>query len=131
VNSKFQDLISRNKKIQNNSELLLSLGKSLDGKAFRMYICDEDGFQKSPNLFKSGEKWILQPEYIDKNWSWRPYFLENIIRMRTGKKGILSDRYSDIETGEVIRTFSLPLNEMEFLFVDLSSAYLYQKEGLF
>lgn len=131
LNSKFQDLISRNKKIQNSSELLMYLGKSLDGKAFRMYICDEDGFQKSPNLCKSGEKWILQPEYLDKNWSWRPYFLENIIRMRTGKKGILSDRYSDIETGEVIRTFSLPLNEKEFLFVDLNSAYLYQKEGLF
>lgn len=131
LNSKFQDLISRNKKIQNSSELLISLGKSLDGKAFRMYICDEDGFQKSPNLYKTGEKWLLQPEYMDKNWSWRPYFLENIIRMRTGKKGILSDRYSDIETGEVIRTFSLPLNETEFLFVDLSSAYLSQKEGLF
>ncbi|MEH7882965.1 EAL-associated domain-containing protein [Bacillus sp. JJ1609] len=131
LNSKFQDLISRNKKIHNSSELLMSLGKSLDGKAFRMYICDEDGFQKSPNLYKAGEKWLLQPEYLDKNWSWRPYFLENIIRMRTGKKGILSDRYSDIETGEVIRTFSLPLNETEFLFVDLSSAYLSQKEGLF
>ncbi|WP_423409880.1 EAL-associated domain-containing protein [Heyndrickxia sp. MSNUG] len=131
LNSKFQDLISRNKKIQNNSELLISLGKSLDEMAFRMYICDEDGFQNSPNLYKTGEKWLLQPEYIDKNWSWRPYFLENIIRMRTGKKGILSDRYSDIETGEVIRTFSLPLNETEFLFVDLSSAYLSQKEGLF
>jgi EAL domain-containing protein (putative c-di-GMP-specific phosphodiesterase class I) len=131
LNSKFQDIISRNKKIHNSSELLMSLGKSLDGKAFRMYICDEDGFQKSPNLYKAGEKWLLQPEYLDKNWSWRPYFLENIIRMRTGKKGILSDRYSDIETGEVIRTFSLPLNETEFLFVDLSSAYLSQKEGLF
>jgi EAL domain-containing protein (putative c-di-GMP-specific phosphodiesterase class I) len=131
LNSKFQELISRNKKAQNSSDLLLFLGKSLDGKAFRMYICDEDGFQKSPNLYKLGEKWILQPEYIEKNWSWRPYFLENIIRMRTGKKGILSDRYSDIETGEVIRTFSLPLNDKEFLFVDLSSAYLYEKEGLF
>ncbi|GAE47674.1 hypothetical protein JCM21738_4681 [Mesobacillus boroniphilus JCM 21738] len=51
--------------------------------------------------------------------------------MRTGKKGILSDRYSDIETGEVIRTFSLPLNGTEFLFVDLSATFLNQREGLF
>jgi EAL domain-containing protein (putative c-di-GMP-specific phosphodiesterase class I) len=131
LNSKFLEIISRNKKVQNNSELLISLGKSLDGIAFRMYICDEDGFQLSPNLIKGRGQWLLQPEYLDKNWSWRPYFLENIIRMRTGKKGILSDRYSDIETGEVIRTFSLPLNESEFLFVDLSAAYLYEKEGLF
>jgi EAL domain-containing protein (putative c-di-GMP-specific phosphodiesterase class I) len=131
LNTKFQELISRNKKGQNSSEFLMSLGASLNGIAFRMYICDEDGFQLSPNLYKSGEEWILQPKYMDKNWSWRPYFLENIIRMRTGKKGILSDRYSDIETGEVIRTFSLPLNGAEFLFVDLSASFLNEREGLF
>lgn len=131
LNTMFMELINRNKKAQNNSELLMILGKSLESKAFRMYICDEDGFQKSPNVYKSEGQWLLQPEYLNKNWSWRPYFLENIIRMRTGKKGILSDRYSDIETGEIIRTFSLPLNEEEFLFVDLSSAYLSEKEGLF
>lgn len=131
LHTKFQELISRNKKGQNPSEFLMSLGNSLDGIAFRMYICDEDGFQLSPNLYKTGDQWDLQPKYEGKNWSWRPYFLENIIRMRTGKKGILSDRYSDIETGEVIRTFSLPLNETEFLFVDLSASFLNQREGLF
>lgn len=131
LHTKFQELINRNKKWQNPSEFLMSLGDSLDGIAFRMYICDEDGFQLSPNLYKTGEQWLLQPVYEGKNWSWRPYFLENIIRMRTGKKGILSDRYSDIETGEVIRTFSLPLNGTEFLFVDLSASFLNQREGLF
>lgn len=131
LNTKLQELISRNKKGQNPSEFLMAMGESLDGIAFRMYICDEDGFQLSPNLYKTGEHWILQPKYLDKNWSWRPYFLENIIRMRTGKKGILSDRYSDIETGEVIRTFSLPLNGAEFLFVDLSASFLNEREGLF
>ena len=131
LHTKFQELINRNKKWQNPSEFLMSLGDSLDGIAFRMYICDEDGFQLSPNLYKKGDQWLLQPKYEGKNWSWRPYFLENIIRMRTGKKGILSDRYSDIETGEVIRTFSLPLNGTEFLFVDLSASFLNQREGLF
>ncbi|MFT9597673.1 EAL domain-containing protein [Mesobacillus sp.] len=131
LHTKFQELINRNKKWQNPSEFLMSLGDSLDGIAFRMYICDEDGFQLSPNLYKTADQWLLQPKYEGKNWSWRPYFLENIIRMRTGKKGILSDRYSDIETGEVIRTFSLPLNGTEFLFVDLSASFLNQREGLF
>lgn len=131
LHTKFQELISRNKKAQKSSEFLRSLGESLDGVAFRMYICDEDGFQLSPNLYKTGDQWLLQPKYEDKNWSWRPYFLENIIRMRKGKKGILSDRYSDIETGEIIRTFSLPLNEAEFLFVDLSASFLNEREGLF
>ncbi|RSD28198.1 EAL domain-containing protein [Mesobacillus subterraneus] len=127
---KFNELITRNKR-SDTEEMLITLSKNLEGIAFRMYICDEDGFQLSPNVYNSGEKWILQPEYLNKNWSWRPYFLENIIRMRTGKKGILSDRYSDIESGEVIRTFSLPLNEKEYLFVDLSPYFLNEKEGLF
>ncbi|WP_079508253.1 EAL domain-containing protein [Mesobacillus jeotgali] len=131
LNSKFQDLINRNKKGHSSNELLKALGESMDGIAFRMYICDEDGFQLSPNLYKTDDEWIIQPKYENKNWSWRPYFLENIIRMRSGKKGILSDRYSDIETGEVIRTFSLPLNDKEFLFVDLSASYLHKREGLF
>ena len=34
-------------------------------------------------------QWVIQSEYLQKNWSWRPYFLENIIKMRNDKKGIL------------------------------------------
>ena len=110
--------------------LLLTLSKDLNEIAFRMYICDEDGFQKSPNLIKKGSKWELQPEYIQKNWSWRPYFLENIVKMRNDKKGILSDLYNDIETGDSTRTFSYPLNESEYLFFDFSYDFLYQHDYL-
>ncbi|MFB7641954.1 EAL-associated domain-containing protein, partial [Peribacillus butanolivorans] len=74
--------------------------------------------------------WIVQPNYMNKNWSWRPYFLENIVKMRNEKKGILSDLYSDIETGETIRTFSYPLNNKEYIFFDLSYSYLYENEAL-
>lgn len=127
---KVQNLLNKFKKYEDYTELLYSLAKQLDGIAFRMYICDEDGFQKSPNIFKKDKNWILQNEYLKKNWSWRPYFLENIIRMRNEKKGLLSDLYSDIETGETIRTFSFPLNNKDFLFIDLSYNYLYEHEGL-
>ncbi|EIJ79396.1 EAL domain-containing protein [Bacillus methanolicus] len=127
---KIQNLLHKFKKYENYTDLLYSLAKYLDEIAFRMYVCDEDGFQKSPNIFKKDKNWILQNEYLKKNWSWRPYFLENIIRMRNEKKGILSDLYSDIETGETIRTFSIPLNNQDFLFIDLSYNYLYEHEGL-
>ncbi|EIJ81682.1 diguanylate phosphodiesterase [Bacillus methanolicus PB1] len=127
---KVQNLLNKFKKYEDYTELLHSFAKHLDGIAFRMYVCDEDGFQKSPNIFKKDKNWILQNEYLKKNWSWRPYFLENIIRMRNEKKGILSDLYSDIETGETIRTFSFPLNNKDFLFIDLSYNYLYEHEGL-
>jgi EAL domain-containing protein (putative c-di-GMP-specific phosphodiesterase class I) len=128
---KVQETLNRNRKIVEYNQLLEILAKELDEMAFRMYICDEDGFQKSPNLFKENNEWIIQPEYVEKNWSWRPYFLENIIKMRNEKKGILSDRYNDIETAVAIRTFCLPINSKEFLFIDLSSSYLFAREGLF
>jgi len=129
--SRVQEMLNRHKKIRNYTELLKILANELDDMAFRMYVCDEDGFQKSPNLFKWQNSWMTQPEYEEKNWSWRPYFLENIIKMQNERKGILSDRYNDIETGEAIRTFCLPITSHHFLFIDLSSSYLFDREGLF
>ncbi|MFO1445721.1 EAL domain-containing protein [Bacillus sp. Bva_UNVM-123] len=120
----------KNRKSLEYEELLHILAANLDEFAFRLYICDENGFQKSANIFKEEQAWKLQQEYISKNWSWRPYFLENIMKMRIARKGILSDLYSDIETGETIRTFSYPLSDNDFLFVDISYNYLYEHEGL-
>lgn len=111
-------------------ELFQALIKELDHIVFRMYVCDEDGFQKSANYLKGKQEWNIQEEYIQKNWSWRPYFLENIIKMRNEKKGILSDLYSDIETGETIRTFSFPINGNEYLFMDISYQYLFEHDQL-
>ncbi len=128
--TKVQSLVNKIKKPAGYEGLFLTLSKDLNEIAFRMYICDEDGFQKSPNLIKKGSKWELQPEYIQKNWSWRPYFLENIVKMRNDKKGILSDLYNDIETGDSTRTFSYPLNENEYLFFDFSYDFLYQHDYL-
>lgn len=111
------------------NQLLEELSIQLDDCCFRIYICDEDGFQQSVNIFKR-EKWEIQPQYFLRNWSWRPYFLANIFKMRTDKKGFLSDVYSDIEKGDLIRTFSYPLNQNHYLFIDLSYEFLYEQEGL-
>ncbi|MGN1401889.1 MAG: EAL-associated domain-containing protein [Bacillus sp. (in: firmicutes)] len=107
---------------------LISLAKQLEGVSFRLYICDEDGFQVSPNICKANGQWLIQNEYIDNNWSWRPYFLKTIIKMRNSQKGQLSDPYSDIETGETIRTFSIGLQEKEYLYVDISYDYLFEHD---
>ncbi|MED4203399.1 EAL-associated domain-containing protein [Neobacillus mesonae] len=127
--AKIHDLVLKNKKLGYEG-LFQAIVKEMDQVAFRMYICDEDGFQKSSNFFKGAEGWFLQEEYKDKNWSWRPYFLENIIKMRNERKGILSDLYSDIETGETIRTFSFPMNGNEYLFIDISYHYLFEHDQL-
>ena len=50
--------------------------------------------------------------------------------MRNEKRGILSDLYTDIETVETIRTFSYPINNKEYVFLDLSYSYLYENDGL-
>ena len=128
--NRLQEILIKNRKILDYEELLKVLVKDLGQIALRIYICDEDGFQKSPNMFNKNNHWIIQLEYLQKNWSWRPYFLENIIKMRNDKKGILSDLYRDIETGETIRTFSYPLKTRDYLFIDLSYDFLYQNENL-
>lgn len=79
---------------------------------------------------KDGE-WIVMPDYYMKNWSWRPYFLENIMKMRFENKARLSDLYADIETGEMVRTFSFSIDDDNFLFIDLSYEYLYEEDVLF
>jgi EAL domain-containing protein (putative c-di-GMP-specific phosphodiesterase class I) len=124
---KIQNVLAKNKKLDSYDAWLTVLSKEFHEIAFRLYVCDEEGFQKSANIFKGNETWLLQKEYINKNWSWRPFFLENIIFMRKEQKGILSDLYSDIETGEQIRTFSYLLNDKDFLFIDISNEYLYEQ----
>ncbi|MEW9108882.1 MAG: EAL-associated domain-containing protein [Cytobacillus gottheilii] len=128
-NQRMQQFVGKNKN-QLQNDLLMELAERLKNIAFRLYICDDEGFQQSPNIFYSDNHWQVQNEYLHKNWSWRPYFLENIMKMKSIKKGILSDLYTDIETGEMIRTFSFPLREDEYVFIDISYSFLFEHEGL-
>ncbi len=107
-------------------EKLMQLAKALENCAFRIYICESNGFQTSPNICWKDQQWEVQHTAKGKNWSWRPYFLLNIIRMAKDHKGELSSVYSDIETGELTRTFSMALKNEEFLFIDISYDYLYE-----
>lgn len=105
---------------------LIQLAKALQNCAFRIYICDNNGFQTSPNICWKDQQWEVQESAKGKNWSWRPYFLLNIIRMAKDQKGEISSVYSDIETGELTRTYSMALANEEFLFIDVSYDYLYE-----
>jgi hypothetical protein len=118
--------VQRIKPTSDNTVQLLALAKELDAYSFRLYICNEEGFQTSPNIMRIEKKWYIQEEAINKNWSWRPYFLKTIIEMSHDQIGVFSDIYSDIETGEMTRTFSVPVNVNEYLFIDISYDYLYK-----
>ncbi|MET1031539.1 EAL domain-containing protein [Domibacillus tundrae] len=86
---------------------------------YRVYICDDKGNQKTANYMMTDGSWKKQVEYNGKNWSWRPYFLHNIAKMKVDKKGILSEAYRDLETDVRIRTFSYPI-QSGYLFLDLT-----------
>jgi hypothetical protein len=128
LQNKIQQLLGRNKKIEELDSWLQAITEDFSEISFRMYVCDENGFQLSSNLIKKQGKWELKPEYKQKNWSWRPYFLEYVMKMRVEKKGLLSDVYSDIETGETVRTFSYPINNGQFIYIDLAYEYLYENQ---
>ena len=110
---------------QNLSTLQL-LASKMEEFAFRLYICDAKGFQTTPNIIRRDGVWYEDECAFGKNWSWRPYFLLNLIKLRNDLKGELSRSYIDIETNELTRTFSLALKENEYLFVDISYSYLYE-----
>ena len=125
-----QMMIGKMKQTIEFDDILIEVAKNFSDKCFRLYICDENGFQVTSNVVKSGLEWLIEPKYKGKNWSWRPYFLENIIRMRINKKGLLSDIYSDIDSGESIRTYSYPFGNGLYLFMDLSYEFLFEEDGL-
>ena len=56
------------------------------------------------------------PDYYMKNWSWRPYFLENIMKMRFENKARLSDLYADIETEKWYEHFLSRLMMTTFIY---------------
>lgn len=118
------------KQTQDYDQLLTGLADAFTDKCFRLYMCDENGFQVTSNILKVHGKWEIHERFKGKNWSWRPYFLENIIRMRINKKGLLSDIYSDIDSGEPIRTYSYPYGDGMYLFIDLSYEFLFEEESL-
>ncbi|GGE67294.1 EAL domain-containing protein [Priestia taiwanensis] len=131
LNERLNTFMMRMKKIDDYNKFLQVLAKEFSDVSFRMYVCDEDGFQKSANIEKEADgDWVLYPSYMMKNWSWRPYFLENIMKMRVNKKGRLSDLYTDIKSGETIRTFSYPTDDNDYIFMDIPYDYLYKTEGL-
>lgn len=103
---------------------------SFEEESFRIYICDSDGIQVSSNFRKRQDDWKIESFQKGSHWAFRPYFLENLMQMKNWNKGILSDTYSDIETGEMIRTFSYPLSHQYFLFVDISNTFISKTDYL-
>ena len=109
-----------------HEESLITLANSIKDYAFRLYMCDGEGFQTTPNIILKNGEWHLDETALRKNWSWRPYFLQNLLKLREEQQISLSVAYSDIETDELTRTFSMALPNNEYLFIDIAYSYLYE-----
>ncbi|RDW17344.1 diguanylate phosphodiesterase [Oceanobacillus arenosus] len=131
INGAFKTMLPTIKPAIPYDEIILLIGRTCNDFVFRVYICNEEGIQLSSNAEKNNVgEWKLRQEGRNKNWSWRPYFFENIMRMNVEKKGILSDLYTDIENSELIRTYSYPISETLYVFLDIPYGYLYEQDGL-
>ncbi|MGH2318451.1 EAL-associated domain-containing protein [Planococcus sp. SE5232] len=127
---KVKKLISKWHGPETADHFIEAVAESFTEESFRLYICNSDGLQVSSNYRKHGSQWEIEPDQIGSHWAFRPFFLENTMRMKTWNKGILSDIYSDIETGELIRTFSYPLSEDCYLFIDISHEFISERDYL-
>jgi len=84
------------------------LGK-LPDTCIRAYLCREDGEQLSSNYRRENGGWIRQPEFRGSNWSWRPYFMTDILHLADGVSANVSRSYADLGTRRWIRTISASL----------------------
>jgi EAL domain-containing protein (putative c-di-GMP-specific phosphodiesterase class I) len=81
----------------------------LPDACIRVYLCREDGEQLSSNFQRENGRWVKQPEYRGSNWSWRPYFVADILLPADGMNANISRIYADLGTGKWIRTISASL----------------------
>jgi len=87
----------------------------------RFYLCDNQGYQTSPDFNFSENKWYTDPRKINFNWSWRPYFFQLLALEVTGdcNRIVTSERYLDFNSDRLCKTLSLRLDKERILLVDI------------
>ncbi|PWI59079.1 EAL domain-containing protein [Sulfoacidibacillus thermotolerans] len=102
------------------NRFLLYLSSQIHPICFRMYVCKENGDQVSANCTRQiDHTWLLEFDHVGQNWMWRSHFISNIVTMKKYQIGILSAEYGDLHSNRRIRTYSCPLNQHQYLFLDL------------
>lgn len=87
----------------------------------RFYLCDNLGYQTSPDFNFSENKWFTDPRKINFNWSWRPYFFQLLALEAAGDRDhiVTSERYRDFNSDVLCKTLSLRLDNDRILLVDI------------
>ncbi len=84
----------------------------------RIYLCDHHGVQLTPNYTRNQNGWLEKPDYIGRNWCWRPYFFSQVAEAQRTGRGVLSESYMDLESRKPIHTFIFSVNTNLFVFID-------------
>ncbi|UTW12175.1 EAL domain-containing protein [Marinobacterium rhizophilum] len=87
----------------------------------RLYICNREGDQTSPNYSFQDGAWQADSSVIGNNWSWRPYFYQLIGASDYQRRILRSAPYLDIGTGQRCVTLSLALDNNRVLLVDVNA----------
>ncbi|RKL69177.1 hypothetical protein CR203_03860 [Salipaludibacillus neizhouensis] len=131
MDSKMIQILNEKDVSLSTDRLMQELTKTFKDVSFRMYICDMYGSQISANWLKENHtSWHNEEKARGKNWSWRTYFLDQIMQMKHRKMGMLSDNYRDIETNDLIRTYSYPVSDEHYVFFDLDPIFLFENDWL-
>lgn len=106
--------------VEQKNDWIMDLLPELHVDCIRVYLCREDGIQLSSNYSKiSDGQWQCEDEYCGANWSWRPYFVANLVQLNDKRRAIVSRAYTDLESYEWIRTISVLAESGLILFADM------------
>ncbi|WP_285962226.1 EAL domain-containing protein [Pseudomonas tohonis] len=91
----------------------------------RIYQCDRNGTQLTPNLEWNGQAWHEDARYQGHNWSWRPYFYHLLAEGWEERRLTLSSTYRDATTNQYCLTAGQFIdNGGRLLLVDIDAAGL-------
>ncbi|PKM10951.1 MAG: hypothetical protein CVV13_11005 [Gammaproteobacteria bacterium HGW-Gammaproteobacteria-3] len=93
----------------------------IQSRILRFYLCDNPGYQISPNFNFLGKKWSADDRHVGNNWSWRPYFFQLLALEAAGdcRRIVTSERYRDFGSEILCKTLPLRLDDHRLLMVDV------------
>lgn len=116
---RLQTIVSETASPELADEWLEALLPDLDESCTKVYMCNEEGIQLSANFSRGADgKWKREEEYRYANWSWRPYFVPNLVQLNDSRRAIVSRSYTDIDSRVWIRSISVLVRPGLILFAD-------------
>lgn len=105
---------------EHTDEWIEQLLTEFHANCIRVYLCNEDGIQLSSNYCREkAEDWRQEEQFRGANWSWRPYFVPNLVMLNEKRRAIVSRAYTDLDSHAWIRTVSVLVAPGLILFMDL------------